>query len=228
MNFQNTEDIRKELLSLSNAKLKDFYIKLIPNIDKKTILGIYTSSIIKIAKNLWINNNQLALDFFNFEHRYYEENLLCSYILNEIDDVDLAIDLLNKFIFKIDNWAVCDAIKIKAFFNQNNCTIGKLAKEYIIKNSDNYVIRLGINFLRQNLQSNNKYLPKSLNWLTQISNKDYYVQMAIAWYLQVVYINYKDDVKALIKNNKLDANIIKYLKQKIRDSRAIKNEDKLV
>ena len=49
-----------------------------------------------------------------------------------------------------------------------------------------------------------EYIDKILEQINNITSKDYYVQMAIAWLVSIAYIKQKEKTEKFLKNNKLD------------------------
>ena len=105
-------NIKKELLKYQDKKYLDFTSKLIPNVDKKNIIGVRLPDIKIIAKKIYSNDDyQKFLD--TLPHKYHEENLIHIFIINLIKDYDKCIKEIEKFLPYIDNWAVCDFLKTK-------------------------------------------------------------------------------------------------------------------
>ena len=69
------ENLEKELFEMQDLKYRDFHSRLLPGIDKKTIIGIRTPMLRKFTKEY---AKTLEADLFMQElpHRYYEENNL--------------------------------------------------------------------------------------------------------------------------------------------------------
>ena len=169
--------MNKELFELISSFSEDDYKKfsssLIPNVDKEFILGVRMPILRKIAKTLSLSQ------FENSDFKYQEEKLLYVLTLNEIKDYGKCIELVDDFLKYIDNWAVCDSLRPKAFKNNKDCLIVKISEW--LKSSETYTLRFAIEMLMVYFLDNDfkeEYLVK----VSEIKSKDYYVNMMIAWY----------------------------------------------
>ena len=100
-------NIINKLYKLQDKEYRDFQIKLIPNINSNTIIGIRTKELKKYAKELVKDNNYMSF-IEELPHKYFEENQLHAFIISEIKDYDKCIEYINKFLPYINNWATCD------------------------------------------------------------------------------------------------------------------------
>ncbi|MEG1719737.1 MAG: DNA alkylation repair protein, partial [Clostridia bacterium] len=72
--------IQKELFALQDLKYRDFHAKLIPTVDKETIIGIRTPILRKFAKEFYKTDK--VYEFINsLPHIYYEENNLHAFLI---------------------------------------------------------------------------------------------------------------------------------------------------
>ena len=69
------DELQQELFKLQDLKYRDFHSKLMPGIDKETIIGIRTPVLRKFAKEF--AKTEAAEAFLQeLPHTYYEENNL--------------------------------------------------------------------------------------------------------------------------------------------------------
>lgn len=101
-------EIINELKSLQDFKYRDFQAKLIPNIDKSTIIGVRMPDLRKLAKKFDEKQAQIFME--DLPHTCYEENMLHSILISNMKNYDDCIDHLERFLPFVDNWAVCDCI----------------------------------------------------------------------------------------------------------------------
>ncbi|GAA8717966.1 hypothetical protein oki361_25960 [Helicobacter pylori] len=79
--------IRQRLLYLKNTQRINFDQKIVPNLNKAQFLGLSTSELKKIAKDLQKNNPKLINEFMlELPHKYFDENNLHVFILNTIKE----------------------------------------------------------------------------------------------------------------------------------------------
>ena len=66
--------IQKKLFEYQDLEYREFNSKLIPNIDKETMIGVRIPDIRKIEKSLSIEEKEQFL--LELPHKYFEENML--------------------------------------------------------------------------------------------------------------------------------------------------------
>ena len=193
-------DIKTELLKNIDHKYKEFQKPLIPTIDEKTMLGVRTPVLKKLAKDIkkeGIDNTFLH----KLPHKYFEENQLHAFIISDIRDYDLCIKELNKFLPYIDNWATCDQLNPKIFKKHKKELLKEINKW--IKNKQLYVVRFGIKMLMSYFLDEDfdkKYIDIVLN----IKSKEYYINMMRAWFFATALAKQYNDAIKVIEKNKLD------------------------
>ena len=85
------------LLSYQDEKYKDFQSKLVPNIDKKTIIGVKTPQVRKIVKEVY-GTKESTIFLQTLPHQYYEENLIHFFLISKIKDFDECIKEVERFL----------------------------------------------------------------------------------------------------------------------------------
>lgn len=211
-----------KLYNNRDIKYKEFTSSLIPNIDKKNIIGVRIPVIRKMAKDMYKSNDyQSFID--DLPHKYLEENILHSCILSLYDDIDDLIIELDKYLPFVDNWSVCDTIKPKIFKNNLEKVYNKI-KEWVVSN-ETYKIRYGIVALL-NYYLDEGFSEEYNNLVLSIKSEDYYVNMAIAWYFSFALIKqYKITIK-IFENKYLDKWVHNKAIQKAIESYRIDSETK--
>lgn len=100
------EDIKTRLFELSDKKYKEFHKGLCPGTDN--IIGVRIPVIRNYAKELSKEYDiRLLLD--EIDNEYYEEIMIQGMLIGfeKIEFSEVVKDI-EKFVPKIDNWAVCD------------------------------------------------------------------------------------------------------------------------
>ena len=216
------EDIRKKLFELQDLKYKEFHSSLCPNVDK--IIGVRTPKLKEIAKQIAKENYEEFLQ--NAQDEYYEElvlqGLVIGYAKISIED---TFKYLEEFVPKINSWAVCDI----------TCANLKITKKYMeemwyflekyINSKKEYEIRFAL-VMYLDYFLTDEYIDDILRKIDKIINKEYYVQMAIAWLVSIAYIKQKEKTEVFLQNNKLDKFTQNKSIQKICESYRVSNEDK--
>ena len=99
--------VYERLLSYQDEKYIEFQSKLVPNIDKNTIIGVKTPQMKEIVKEIF--GTEEATDFLKvLPHKYYEENLVHFFLIAKIKEFDECVKEVERFLPYIDCWPVCD------------------------------------------------------------------------------------------------------------------------
>ena len=104
--------LQNQLFELQDLKYKEFHQKLMPTVNSDNVIGIRTPVLRKFAKTF--SKTEEAESFLkNLPHKYYEEDNLHAFLLEQIKDYNVLIEELNKFLPFVDNWATCDMMRPK-------------------------------------------------------------------------------------------------------------------
>lgn len=137
----NLNEIRVELFKMQDMDYRDFNSKLIPTVDKESMIGIRTPDLRKYAKQLGKSSD--VIEFLQtLPHKYFDENQLHAFIISEINDFKNCIDEINRFLPYIDNWATCDQLSPKVFKKHHN-ELFEYIKDWL-KSDKVYTLRFGI------------------------------------------------------------------------------------
>ncbi len=193
-------NIEKELFKLKDLKYKEFHARLMPTINSDLIIGVRIPALRKFAKDF--SKTEESNVFLNsLPHKYYEENNLHAFLIEEIKDFDVALKETEKFLPYIDNWATCDSFFPKVFKNHKE-EMAKKAYEWI-DSGKTYTVRYGIGILMRlflDEDFNVLYLKK----VAEIKSEEYYIKMMIAWYFATALAKQYDYAHKYLLNNKLD------------------------
>ena len=214
-------NVINELQSLQDLKYRDFQSKLIPTIDKSTIIGVRMPDLRKLSKK--IDEKQAQIFMQDLPHTYYEENMLQSILISNMKNYDDCIDHLERFLPFVDNWAVCDCISPKIFTKNTDKLIEKI--KLWAKSSHTYTVRVAICLLMKYFLDE-KFKVEYLNIVTQIKSEEYYVKMMVAWFFATALAKQWDDVIFVLEDNLLDEWTHNKSIQKARESFRITPEQK--
>lgn len=193
-------ELQKKLFSMQDLSYRDFHSKLMPTIDKESIIGIRTPMLRKFAKE-FAKTEECERFLNDLPHQYYEENNLHGFLLEMEKDYDRLVDKLDAFLPYVDNWATCDMMRPKV--------IKKHLKEFLpkvqewISSDEVYTIRYGIGMLLS-FYLDEEFQQEHLEWVAQIRSEEYYVNMMIAWYFATALAKQYDVTIQYIKEHKLD------------------------
>lgn len=214
--------IQEKLLELQDLNYREFHSKLMPTVCKDKIIGVRVPLLRKLAKEL--NKSDLKAEFLKtLPHEYYEEDNLHAFLIEQIEDFDECISALDKFLLCVDNWATCDMMTPKILGSQPDKLYTKI-QEWIASNHT-YTVRFGVVtmmkfFMNKNLDK------KHLRLLLTIKSDEYYINMAIAWYIATALACRWKIVIPYIENKKFDTWIHNKAIQKAIESYRITKEQK--
>ena len=196
----NLNEIRAELFKMQDMDYRDFNSKLIPTVDKESMIGIRTPDLRKYAKQLGKSSD--VIEFLQtLPHKYFDENQLHAFIISEIKDFKNCIDEINRFLPYIDNWATCDQLSPKVFKKYHN-ELFEYIKDWL-KSDKVYTLRFGIGMLMEHFLDEDFDIlyPETVS---KIRSDEYYINMMIAWYFATALAKQYESVIPFIENNSLD------------------------
>ena len=206
-------ELVKRLLAEQDLKYRDFHASLLPNIDKKSIIGVRVPTMRKIAKEFVdsaVKGSTKAAkimpkDVANFldklPHKYFEENQVHLFAVERIKDFDECLRRIEQFLPYIDNWAVCDGKSPKALLKDETQFLERI--QAWLKSNHPYTVRFGVNML-MNFFLDERFSKEHLKLVAAIDENlfdddstgaaqasvnaarptdRYYVQMVVAWYM---------------------------------------------
>lgn len=210
------KEVLFELNENSDAKYKDFIAKLVPNINKDTIIGVRMGDLRRLAREIIKNSN---LDIFNEAKFYYREEkllyALCIFKMSE--SFDAAMDALDKFLAYIDSWEVSDLIAGEIIIDEAHIDKAFQKALSYVHSSDEYTIRLGLVIMNKKY-NDEAHIDKIIDAIKNITLNTYYVNMAAAWLLCELYFTDKAKVDEFLSSEAINEEIKKMTRQKIRES----------
>lgn len=214
--------ITNKLFELQDKEYGEFQAKLTPGIEKNQIIGVRVPVVRKLAKE-YIKDEE-SQDFLNtLPHEYYDENMLHGLLISEIKDYEKCIELIDKFLPYVDNWAVCDIMSPKIFKKNKDKLIIKI-KEWI-KSEHTYTCRFGVEMIMTHFLDED-FKEEYLEMVSKVHSEEYYVQMVIAWLFATALAKQWDSTIPYLENQKLDKWIHNKTIQKARESYRITDEQK--
>ena len=216
------EEIQKHLFELQDIKYRDFHSRLMPDIDKETIIGIRVPVLRKYAKS--IAGTELSEKFIKeLPHHYYEENNLHMMLITRIKDYDRCISEIERFLPYIDNWATCDFPAPKCFENHKEELLPVIKRW--IASGETYTIRYGIGMLMR-LYLDADFDPEYVKLVAEVKSEEYYVNMMIAWYMATALAKQWDAVIPYIEEHRMYDWVHRKTIQKAVESYRITDEQK--
>ncbi len=157
-------------------------------------------------------------------HKYYDENNLHAFLIEQIKDYDKCIIALDNFLPYVDNWATCDLMKPKVLGKYKNKLI--LNINQWLKSDLEYTVRYAVEMLMVHFLDADFDITY-LDIVANVKSNKYYVQMMQAWYFATALAKHYDETIDILKSNKLDIWVHNKTIQKAIESYRITNEQKV-
>ena len=141
----------------------------------------------------------------------YEYVLLKGYIISYKND----LDAMKKFVYKMDDWSITDTCHLSKRFDEHLKAIYEWTKS-----KEEYVTRFGvISYMCVYLGKVSDELDDDfIERIYKIDHHEYYVDMAIAWFIQKLYAINSDKASKMLDSKFINDFTKKKAIQKIKDS----------
>lgn len=216
------KEVVERLFSMQDLDYKSFHGKLIPNVDEEAIIGVRTPALRKYAKEFAKTDH--AKEFIKIlPHKYYEENNLHAFVLEQIKDFDTCVEEVERFLPYVDNWATCDMMAPKVFQKNLPQLLEKI--RVWIKADDTYTVRFAIEMLMKYFLDDafDIVYPKMV---AAVKSEEYYINMMIAWYFATALAKQYESILPFIENKMLEPWTHNKAIQKAIESRRVSEEQK--
>ncbi len=194
-----TERIRADLFGLQDMVYHDFQAKLIPNIDEGNVIGVRTPPLRKYARKL-AKNPQSREFLEELPHRYYDENNLHAFLVEQEKDYGECLQKVERFLPYVDNWATCDMMSPKVFAKHTDELLGEIRRW--IASGETYTVRFGIGMLMR-YYFDDKFRTEYLDLVADLRPGEYYIDMMVAWYFATALAKQYDAVLPYFEKERL-------------------------
>ena len=207
---------------MQDLKYRDFQCKLMPTVDKETVIGVRTPELRKFAKEM---EKEPGIEEFlqALPHRYYEENNLHGFLIEKIKDYDACVSAVDAFLPCVDNWATCDMMRPKIFKKHLPKLLEKI--QVWLASEHTYTIRFGMGML-MSFYLDEAFQPEYLQMVGEVRSQEYYVNMMIAWYFATALAKQYEAALPWIEQKRLDVWTHNKAIQKAVESYRITDEQK--
>lgn len=194
------EYVHKKLLSLGNEAYKKFHQRLIPTVPPDKIIGVRTPVLRRFAREF--GKTDMAPLFLSLlPHRYYDEDNLHAFLIEQIKDFDACADALNTFLPYVDNWATCDMMSPKILASEPEKLLMHI--DVWISSRNVYEVRFVILCLMRHFLDSD-FNASILNKVSSIVSDEYYINMARAWFFATALAFQWNYAFPYIRDNRLD------------------------
>lgn len=216
------KDVLSRLYSMQDEKYRDFQAKLVPTVDPKRLIGVRLPQIRTLAKEL-SREPSTALFLSHLPHGTYDEDMLHAMILNEEKDFSLLMEKLRAFLPFVDNWAVCDTLKPKAFKKRRAELYSEIPE--MLGAEHEYTVRFGLSMLMSHFLDED-FSKDVLELAAGVEREEYYIRMMQAWFFATALAKKYDETLPYIENGRLSPEVLAMTKRKCMDSFRISPERK--
>ena len=208
-----------DLFALQDEKYREFVSKLIPTVDKSTIIGIRTPVLRAYAKKM--ENREAFMKVL--PHKYYEENNLHAFLIEQIRDYDECIAALNAFLPYVDNWSTCDSLRPRVLKKEPLRLLARI--DDWLDSEHTYTVRFAIQLLML-YYLDDCFDTEFLERVAAIKSDEYYVNMMIAWYFATALAKQYDATLPYLTEKRLSPWVHNKTIQKATESYRITKEQK--
>lgn len=192
--------ISEELFTLQDTEYQVFQSKLMPTIPPETVIGVRTPLLRKRAKEL-AGTPQAESFLHDLPHRYYEENNLHAFLIEQIRDYDTALAETERFLPYINNWATCDCFCPKVFAKHKEELLIPLRRW--LGSDQTYTVRYAMGMLMR-YYLDEDFQPEYLAWVAGVHSEEYYLNMMRAWYFATALAKQPDAALPWLTDRRLD------------------------
>lgn len=220
------EEIKKKIFELSDEKYKEFHSKLCPGTNN--IIGVRVPILRNYAKELF-NEQTWKETIKQIDDEYYEEIMLQGMLIGlaKKEDINNILQYVEKYVPKIDNWAICDVFCAGLKITQKNKKEVWNFIQHYLKSNKAFEIRFAIVMILDYF-IDEEYLQKNFEIFDQIQHEGYYVKMAVSWAVSICLIKYYDETIKYLKKSKIDNWTYNKAIQKAIESYRISDEKKQI
>lgn len=190
-------ELLSTLFALQDLKYRDMQVRIIPNIDPETIIGVRTPDLRRLAKEM--EDGEVFKQ--TLPHRFFEENQVHSFLLERGKDFETTISEVEAFLPHVDNWATCDQLSPKVFKKHRRALLPYIFRW--LESDKPYTIRFGIEMLMVHFldEDFNSAYPELV---ANVRHEDYYVRMMVAWYFATALAKQYEAVFPYISGYRLE------------------------
>lgn len=214
--------VREQLFAMQDLGYRDFHAKLVPNLSKEKIIGVRIPVLRKFAKEF--SNDPRAAEFIKvLPHKYYEENNLHAFVIEQIKDYGECAAEVSRFLPFVDNWATCDSLSPKVFGKHKAELLSKI--DGWMASEETYEVRFGIEMLMTHFLEG-EFKPEYLAKVAAVKSEEYYVNMMAAWFFATALAKQYAAALPLFEKKRLDPWVHNKAIQKAVESFRVTDEHK--
>ena len=214
--------VTERLLAMRDPDYAAFTAKLVPTIPPERVLGVRFPQLRALARELY--GTPEAEDFLlRLPHGLQEENHLHALLLERVRDFGQCLAEVERFLPYVDNWAVCDTLRPKAFARHRAELLPHVFRW--LDSGELYTVRFALGMLMANYLDE-AFEPRFLERAAALRSDEYYLNMMTAWYFATALAKQYDAALPFLEQGRLDTWTHNKTIQKARESFRVSDEHK--
>lgn len=216
-------ELQQHLFGMRDAAYAAFIAKLTPGFPPSHFIGVRVPLLRTIARSFAKEEAASQRFLSHLPHSYYEEDMLHGMLISLVKDYDRCLDLTDRFLPYVDNWAVCDTLSPKVFAKHKAQLLENILRWS--SSSHTYTCRFGLRMLMTHFLDDS-FSADFLEIPATIRSEEYYVKMMVAWFFATALAKQWEATLPYLENRQLDPWTLRKTIQKAIESYRIPPERK--
>lgn len=194
-------ELQQNLFGMRDAAYAAFIAKLTPGFPPSHFIGVRVPLLRTIARSFAKEEAASQRFLSHLPHSYYEEDMLHGMLISLVKDYDRCLDLTDRFLPYVDNWAVCDTLSPKVFAKHKAQLFENILRWS--SSSHTYTCRFGLRMLMTHFLDDS-FSADFLEIPAAIRSEEYYVKMMVAWFFATALAKQWEATLPYLENRQLD------------------------
>ena len=194
-------ELQQHLFGMRDAAYAAFIAKLTPGFPPSHFIGVRVPLLRTIARSFAKEEAASQRFLSHLPHSYYEEDMLHGMLISLVKDYDRCLDLTDRFLPYVDNWAVCDTLSPKLFAKHKAQLLENILRWS--SSSHTYTCRFGLRMLMTHFLDDS-FSADFLEIPAAIRSEEYYVKMMVAWFFATALAKQWEATLPYLENRQLD------------------------
>lgn len=194
-------ELQQHLFGMRDAAYATFIAKLTPGFPLGHFIGVRVPLLRTIARSFAKEEAASQRFLSHLPHSYYEEDMLHGMLISLVKDYDRCLDLIDRFLPYVDNWAVCDTLSPKVFAKHKAQLLENILRWS--SSSHTYTCRFGLRMLMTHFLDDS-FSADFLEIPAAIRSEEYYVKMMVAWFFATALAKQWEATLPYLENRQLD------------------------
>ena len=193
-------ELQQNLFGMRDAAYAAFIAKLTPGFPPSHFIGVRVPLLRTIARSFAKEEAASQRFLSHLPHSYYEEDMLHRMLISLVKDYDRCLDLTDRFLPYVDNWAVCDTLSPKVFAKHKAQLLENILRWS--SSSHTYTCRFGLRMLMTHFLDDS-FSADFLEIPATIRSEEYYVKMMVAWFFATALAKQWEATLPYLENRQL-------------------------